>query len=108
MAKLGTIYCKDTTDTGFTKSPTIEIETALGRIVASIAGDAGIYDEIAIDLVAPDGRLMQLAVIGVTENDAGLEGWGGEPNMHAYVWDGTDEDCKWCHDITVSDESCWW
>ena len=109
MAELGTIYCNDTSNDGFRTSPTIGIETALGRIEASIAGDAGIYDEIAIDLIAPDGRTMQLAVVGVTENSAGTEVWGeGDPNMHAYVWNGTEEFCTWDHNITVSDESYWY
>lgn len=112
MAKLGTIYV-DNSIVGIDVAygnlvPTIGIDTAFGRIEASIAGDPGIYDEIAIDLIAPDGRRLQLAIIGVTENDAGIEKFGGEPEMHAYVWNGTEEDCKWAHDIAVGDDSYWY
>ena len=108
MAELGTIYCNDTSADNFRTSPTIGIETALGRIEASIFGDAGIFDEIAIDLIAPDGRVMQLAIVGVSENDAGLEKCGGEPTAHAYVWNGVDEEYAWGHDIDVSDDSHWY
>lgn len=112
MAELGTIYFgKDIVgiDVEFGHLvPTIGIETAFGRIEASIVGDPGIYDEIGVDLIAPDGRRLQLATIGVTENDAGIEEFGGEPEMHAYVWNGTEEDCKWAHDIAVGDDSHWY
>lgn len=87
---------------------TLSIQCAFGRIEASIAGDAGIYDEIEIDLVTKDGKRLQLACVGCTENDAGIEKFGGEPEMHAYVWDGLHEDVAWSHVITVNDESRWW
>lgn len=108
MAELGTIYCNPDIVNNHFNSPTIGIETAFGRIEASICGDGGIYDEIAIDLIAPDGRTLQLAIVGVEEGDAGLEKLGYGPNMHAYVWNGTEEDCKWAHDIAVGDDSYWW
>ena len=112
MAELGTIYVDNDivgVDVVYGNLvPTIGIETALGRIEASIFGDAGIYDEIAIDLIAPDGRRLQLAIVGVSENDAGLEKWGGEPTAHAYVWDGVSEEYTWDHDIDVSDDSHWY
>lgn len=88
--------------------PALSIECAFGRIEASIAGDAGIYDEIEIDLIAPDGHRLQLACVGVDENDAGDEESGGDPVMKALVWDGMHEDVAWRHEITVNDESYWY
>jgi len=63
----------------------IEIPCAYGMLVAEVVGDPGIYDEIEIDLVRPDGSLMQLCV-------AGTETFEGKPcDLHVYVWDGSDE-----------------
>ena len=63
----------------------IEIPCAYGTLVAEIAGDPGIYDEIEVDLVRPDGKLMQLCVVGT-------EMFEGRPHdLHVYVWDGSDE-----------------
>lgn len=63
----------------------IEIPCAFGTLVAEVAGDPGVYDEIEINLVRPDGKLMQLCV-------AGTETFESKPrDLHVYVWDGTDE-----------------
>lgn len=102
--KLGTIKVSDSTDINEAR---LSVRCAFGEIVASVTGDPGIYDEIEIDLVTPDGRTLQLAVVGCDENDEGLEGCGGRPSLHAYVWDGKDSDCSWEHDIEASDESPW-
>lgn len=64
----------------------IEIPCRFGTLVAEVAGDPGIYDEIEVDLVRPDGMLMQLAVVGTSP-----EGDDVEPGLHVYVWDGSDE-----------------
>lgn len=66
----------------------IEIPCAFGTLVAEVAGDPGIYDEIEIDLVRPDGALMQLAVAGTSYCDTDAD---GKPELHVYVWDGSDE-----------------
>jgi len=63
----------------------IEIPCAYGTLVAEVAGDSGIYDEIEVDLIRPDGKLMQLCVVGT-------ETFEGRPSdLHVYVWDGSDE-----------------
>ena len=66
----------------------IEIPCAYGTLVAEVAGDPGVYDEIEIDLVRPDGALMQLCVAGTSTVDTDV---AGNPELHVYVWDGTDE-----------------
>ncbi len=63
----------------------IEIPCAYGTLVAEVAGDPGIYDEIEVDLVRPDGKLMQLCVVGTEMFE------GGPRGLHVYVWDGSDE-----------------
>lgn len=65
----------------------IEIPCAFGTLVAEVAGDHGIYDEIEVDLVR-DGKLMQLCCVG-TGPDA-RPGHDGD-DLHVYVWDGSDE-----------------
>ena len=64
----------------------IEIPCAFGTLIAEEFGDPGVYDEIAIDLMRPDGATMQLCVAGT---------WSGEgcyePELHVHVWDGSDE-----------------
>lgn len=66
----------------------IEIPCAFGTLVAEVAGDPGIYDEIEIDLVRPDGKLMQLCVAGTGPKPCGKD---GEYDLHVYAWDGSDE-----------------
>lgn len=61
----------------------IEIPCHFGTLVAEVAGDPGVYDEIEIDLVRPDGKLMQLCVAGTNPDP--------DDGLHVYVWDGTDE-----------------
>lgn len=66
----------------------IEIPCACGTLVAEVTGDPGIYDEIEIDLIRPDGKLMQLCVAGTSYIDTDAD---GDPELHVYVWDGSDE-----------------
>ena len=66
----------------------IEVPCKFGTLVAEVAGDPGIYDEIEIDLIRPDGSLMQLCVAGTNSYDTDVE---SEPELHVYVWDGSDE-----------------
>ena len=85
-------------------NPTLEMETGLGTLVVKGTGDPGIYDELEIDLVTADGRLMQVAVVGVTEND-----WKDDfPGLHAFIWNGRDEDCEHTHSINVGEDSYWY
>ena len=77
----------------------LEVPCAFGTLVAEPVGDPGIYDEIAIDLIRPDGRLMQLVVAGARSGD--------DPELHVYVWDGTDESAT--HTILPNMETAiWW
>lgn len=69
-------------------SKRIEIPCAFGTLVAEQAGDPGIYDEIEIDLIGHDGRMMQLVVVGTSTYDTDAD---GNPELHTYVWDGSDE-----------------
>ena len=65
--------------------PKLKVPCAYGTLVAQRQGDAGIYDEIEIDLVKPDGSLMQLCV-------AGTETFCEKPvDLHVYAWDGSGE-----------------
>lgn len=68
----------------------IEIPCAFGTLVAEQAGEPGIYDEIEIDLVRPDGRLMQLVVAGTGPGSDGVRN-ANDSDLHVYVWDGSDE-----------------
>jgi hypothetical protein len=80
----------------------IEIPCAFGTLVAEVVGDPGIYDEIGIDLVRPDGATMQLVTAGTGPNAKG-EGH----DLHVYVWDGSDESAA----ITVHPDmetDFWW
>ena len=68
------------------QSNRIEVPCAFGTLVAEVAGDPGIFDEIEIDLVRPDGMVMQLCVAGTGPESDDVEG-----RLHVYVWDGSDE-----------------
>lgn len=72
---------------------TLRIKCAYGEPVAVAVGDPGIYDEIEIDLVRPNGELMQLAVAGTSTCDTDED---GNPELHVYVWDGSDEGPNTC------------
>jgi hypothetical protein len=80
------------------------LETNLGRLVVYPNGDPGIYDEFNIDLVAPDGRILQVACVGVTEND----GFDEDPELHVYAWNGRDEDVSTETILDVCDNSHWY
>lgn len=94
-------------DKNHVHSPIVAVQTGLGKVVASVCGDAGIYDELCIELVRDDGRTLQLAVIGVTEKDNEYE--DDDTGLHAYVYDGISSDGPtWDHDIAVSDNGAWY
>lgn len=61
--KLGTIETGEWTPDELTKwtgkkSPLISVRCKFGRIVASVGGDAGEYDDIYVDLITDDGRSL--------------------------------------------------
>ncbi|MBR3160058.1 MAG: hypothetical protein IKF14_13305 [Atopobiaceae bacterium] len=88
-----------------TKSPLISVRCGLGRIVASIAGDAGIYDDVSIDLVTDDGRHLQLATVTCSE---GCEETGDDPTIKVLAWDGMHEFCVHEQEVTVDEEESYW
>lgn len=84
-------------------NPTLEMETGLGTLRVKPNGDPGIYDEFDIDLITPDGRMLQVSVVGVTENKGIYD-----PELHAYVWDGRDEDIAQEQILHVGEDSYWY
>ena len=67
-----------------------------GWLVAGQEGDPGDYDEIVVYLMTDDGRTLELAVIGRSEDSDDYEfmksivpDW--QP-MHVYAYDGREED----------------
>ena len=94
-------------------NPTITVRCGFGRLIAYPTGDPGIFDEIEIDLLTDDGRVLQLACVGVDEeNIEGYDGLFGPPDgyqpMHAYTWNGIDECVQAENYIEVSDDSFWY
>ena len=81
-------------------TPSLRIRCEGGWIVASIAGEAGEYDEIAVDFVEDGGSIIQLAVIGRTE------GGTDDPSpMHVYAYDGQNADVAQTTYVTVDENS---
>ena len=75
------------------------VPTQVGWLVAFRSGDSGIFDEISVDLVTPDGRAMQLSVTGYDcrtddeddNEDVDRRRWDPDyQRMHVLFWDGTD------------------
>lgn len=83
-----------------------------GWLVAEQAGDPGLYDEIEVYLMTDDGRTLQLAIIGRTE-DAESFDWMREVDpewqpMHVYAYDGRDDDVAHEQYVTVDEHSDWY
>ena len=89
-------------------NPAFKVGCEGGYLLAYQTGDPGIYDEISVNFVADDGRLIQLATIGRDE-DGGLEGFikGYQP-MHVYSYDGVEEDVASTQYVTINDDSLWY
>ncbi len=91
--------------------PCLEVTCGMGKLVAYGQGDEDEYSEIEIDLLAPDGRVLQLAVVGMDE-----EGWEWSPfdppkgyqKMHVYSWDGVNGDEPHTQYVRVDEDSCWY
>lgn len=86
-----------------------------GRLIAYPTGDPGIFDEIEIeiDLLTDDGRVLQLACVGVDEEDLDgrdslYETEEGYQPMHAYTWNCIDEGVQAENYIEVSENSFWY
>ena len=89
-------------------NPAFKVGCEGGYLLAYQTGDPGIYDEISVDFVSDDGKLIQLATIGRDE-DSDLEGFikGYQP-MHVYAYDGVEEDVASTQYVTINDNSLWY
>lgn len=66
------------------------LDTKFGKLVCEVMSD-GDYKEFAIDLVRPDGRAYQVAVVGTNEHSD--DPHYNDDMVHVYTWDGQYEDC---------------
>ena len=83
-------HAKHTTDKdGYN---TLEVECAFGTLVAGFFGDpeAG-YSGIYIDLVRPDGKGTQCAMVETVPYSCYSDG-EGDPELHVLAWDGDEEE----------------
>lgn len=82
-----------------------------GWLVARQFGDPGVYDEIGVYLKTDDGRELQLAIVGRSEDlDEGywvrdVPDW--QP-MHVYAYDGRDDDVAHEQYVKVDEHSDWY
>lgn len=83
-------------------SKALVMKTSLGDLIVYPGGDPGIYDEFSIDLIAPDGRYLQVACVGVAEDR------NGSPELHVYAWDGLEEFSVSETILDVGDDSYWY
>lgn len=96
--------------------PAFKVACKGGYLLAYQTGDPGIYDEVSVDFVSDDGRLIQMAVIGRDENeDYESDGWDvadsdafGYQPMHIYCYDGMGEEVASTQYVTISDGSHWY
>ena len=92
-------------------NPALMVRTKGGWLVAQATGDPGVFDEIGIDFVADDGRLLQLAVVGRDEDEVDPDNPYNDPdyrNMHVYAFDGVHELVVAAQYVTVDDNSHWY
>ena len=86
-------------------SPFISVRCGYGRIVAHVVGDEGIYDDMAIDLVDDDGRVLQLATVTCYEQQEFDR--DTQPQLKVLAWDGRDDDCSIVQTVEVDSEAHW-
>ena len=87
-------------------TPFLSVRCGYGRIVASVGGDPGIYDDIHIDLIDDRGRELQLATVTCYESqdfDDGIK-----PELKVLAWNGRDEDCSLYQEVAVDEDSMWY
>lgn len=83
-----------------------------GYIVAEPFGDPGVYDEIVVLHERDDGKTLQLAIVGRTEDGDDCD-WiyevtpDWEP-MHVYSYDGRDDDVAHEQYVKVDEQSNWY
>lgn len=87
-------------------NPAFKVGCEGGYLLAYQSGDPGIYDEISVDFVSDDGRLIQLATIGRDEEPLELE--KGYQPMHVFTHDGIVDDVAFVQYVTISDKSIWY
>ena len=91
-------------------NPAFKIGCDGGYLLAYQTGDPGIYDEISVDFVSDDGRLIQLATIGRSEHPSEdmADMIAGYQPMHVYAYDGVEEDVASTQYVTINDDSLWY
>lgn len=87
--------------------PAIMVRCKDGWLIAYPSGDPGVYDEISVDLISDDDKLIQLAVVGRDE-EAGDFGWPDYTPMHVFSYDGQRDDVAHIQYVTVNDKSMWY
>ena len=66
------------------KDRMIELECPLGVLRCETFNNDGEFVEFGIDLIRPDGGLVQVAVVGTSLNESGCE-------LHVHAFNGDDE-----------------
>lgn len=89
------------------KKPCMMVKCNGGWLIAYQVGDPGIYDEIAVDFVADDGRCLQMVTVGMSEGDEFMSD-DEDMAMHVYVWDGMNEELQHSHYVHIDEDSCWY
>lgn len=89
-------------------NPAIKVGCEGGYLLAYQSGDPGIYDEISVNFVSDDDRLIQLAVVGRDEDQDLSDFIKGYQPMHVYAYDGIEEDVAQDQFVTINDDSRWY
>ena len=89
-------------------NPAIKVGCEGGYLLAFQSGDPSVYDEISINFVSDEGKLIQLATIGRDEDCDLADFIGGYQPMHVYAYDGIDEDVASTQYVTIGSDSHWY
>lgn len=110
MAKLGAFEYLPMGNEWTYGQPAFKVTCKGGYLLAYQAGDPGIYDEVQVDFVSDDGRLIQMAVIGRDENesDSMSDMFKDYQPMHIYCYDGNGEDVASTQYVTINEDSHWY
>lgn len=90
--------------------PAIKVGCEGGYLLAFQSGDPGIYDEISVNFVSDEGRLIQIATIGRDEYDSDniSDAFKDYQPMHVYAYDGISEDVETVQYVTINEDSLWY
>ena len=89
-------------------NPAIKVGCEGGYLIAFQSGDPGVYDEISVNFVSDDGRLLQLATIGRDEGNDLSDFIREYQPMHVYAYDGIEEVVASTQYVTVDEDSHWY